>query len=81
MDFKETDIVSMAKPITKAAFLINNPQELPQMLNDAFQIAMEGRPGPVLLDIPMDVQRAQIDENNFFCLKKQNLKRHKLMLK
>lgn len=70
LGFQETDIVSMAKPITKAAFLINNPQELPQMLNDAFQIAMEGRPGPVLLDIPMDVQRAQIDENNFLPQKK-----------
>jgi acetolactate synthase-1/2/3 large subunit len=63
LGFQETDIVSMAKPITKAAFLINNPDDLPYLLEEAFRIAMEGRPGPVLLDIPMDVQRAQIDEN------------------
>ena len=63
LGFQETDIVSMAKPITKAAYLVNNPEELPYILEEAFRIAMEGRPGPVLLDIPMDVQRAQIDEN------------------
>ncbi len=63
LGFQETDIISMAKPITKAAFLVNNPEELPYILHEAFRIAMEGRPGPVLLDIPMDVQRAQIDEN------------------
>jgi acetolactate synthase-1/2/3 large subunit len=62
LGFQETDIVSMAKPITKAAYLINNPEDIPSILEEAFNTAMEGRPGPVLLDIPMDVQRAQIIE-------------------
>ncbi|HRG57645.1 MAG TPA: thiamine pyrophosphate-binding protein [Bacteroidia bacterium] len=66
LGFQETDIVSMAQPITKAAFLVNNPQDLPEILENAFQISTTGRPGPVLLDIPMDVQRALIEVNNSF---------------
>ncbi|MFO1431418.1 MAG: thiamine pyrophosphate-binding protein [Candidatus Competibacteraceae bacterium] len=60
LGFQETDIVSMAKPITKGAWLINDPAELPGRLHEAFELALSGRPGPVLLDIPMDVQRADI---------------------
>lgn len=60
LGFQETDIVSMAKPITKAAWLVNDPEDVPAMLHRAFDLAVEGRPGPVLLDIPMDVQRAEI---------------------
>jgi acetolactate synthase I/II/III large subunit len=59
--FQETDIVSMARPITKAAWLAEDPETVPQMLADAFELALSGRPGPVLIDIPMDVQRAEID--------------------
>jgi acetolactate synthase-1/2/3 large subunit len=60
LGFQETDIITMAKPITKFCIQVNNPQELPKILEEAFQISLEGRPGPVLIDIPMDVQRAQI---------------------
>jgi acetolactate synthase I/II/III large subunit len=60
LGFQETDIVSMARPITKAAWLVQDPEKLPQMMEDAFRLAREGRPGPVLLDIPMDVQREDI---------------------
>jgi acetolactate synthase-1/2/3 large subunit len=60
LGFQETDIVSMAKPITKAAWLVNDPAELPRLLEEAFRVAISGRPGPVLLDIPMDVQRVDI---------------------
>ncbi|EHQ27732.1 thiamine pyrophosphate-binding protein [Mucilaginibacter paludis] len=63
LGFQETDIVAMAKPITKAAYLVNNAEDIPYIFEEAFRIAMEGRPGPVLIDIPMDVQRAQIDTN------------------
>jgi len=62
LGFQETDIVAMATPITKACFLVNDPTMLPTILEEAFRIATEGRPGPVLIDIPMDVQRAQIEE-------------------
>ena len=59
--FQETDIVTIVKPITKYAKLINDPNELKNELEKAFAIAIDGRPGPVLLDIAMDVQRAEID--------------------
>lgn len=64
LGFQETDIVAMAKPITKASYLVNEPNELEAIFEDAFRIACEGRPGPVLIDIPMDVQRAQITPKN-----------------
>jgi acetolactate synthase-1/2/3 large subunit len=63
LGFQETDIVSMAKPITKAAWTVQTVEELPGLLRKAFDLAMEGRPGPVLLDIPMDVQRLDLDLN------------------
>jgi acetolactate synthase-1/2/3 large subunit len=60
LGFQETDIVSMAKPITKACFQISDPNELPGIFELAFEISMNGRPGPVLIDIPMDIQRSII---------------------
>ena len=66
LGFQETDIVAMARPITKAAWQVNDPHALPQMLHEAFTLAVTGRPGPVLLDIPMDVQRVDITPPNSF---------------
>lgn len=63
LGFQETDIVSMAKPITKACFHVNDPNDIPAIFENAFKIALEGRPGPVLIDIPMDVQRVQVEDN------------------
>jgi len=60
LGFQETDIVAMARPITKAAWLVQTPEEVPELLRRAFHLASAGRPGPVLLDIPMDVQRCDI---------------------
>jgi acetolactate synthase-1/2/3 large subunit len=60
LGFQETDIVSMAAPITKAAWKVKTVEELPRLLDSAFALATEGRPGPVLLDIPMDVQRQDL---------------------
>jgi acetolactate synthase-1/2/3 large subunit len=62
LGFQETDIVAMAIPITKAAWLVNDPEDLPRLLEEAFALASSGRPGPVLIDIPMDVQRAEITD-------------------
>ncbi|MCC7300142.1 MAG: thiamine pyrophosphate-binding protein [Verrucomicrobia bacterium] len=59
--FQETDIVSIVKPITKAAWLVKTAEELPAILEQAFRLAVEGRPGPVLVDIPMDVQRMEVE--------------------
>jgi len=60
LGFQETDIVSMASPITKAAWRVRSPEEITSLMANAFTIATSGRPGPVLIDIPMDVQRAKI---------------------
>lgn len=62
LGFQETDIVSMTRPVSKACFEVKDAVELPQVLAEAFQIALGGRPGPVLVDIPMNVQRGEIPE-------------------
>lgn len=62
LGFQETDIVSMVRPVTKAAWLVNDPAELPAILDEAFRVSTSGRPGPVLVDIPMDVQRFALPE-------------------
>ncbi len=61
LGFQETDIVAMAGPIAKAAWRIETAAELPRRLEDAFALARGGRPGPVLVDIPLDLQRVDID--------------------
>jgi len=58
--FQETDIVAIAGPITKAAWQIREPGDLLPSLERAFALATEGRPGPVLLDIPMDIQSSDL---------------------
>lgn len=59
LGFQETDIVSIVKPITKAAYAIKSADEIPAVLNEAYRISMEGRQGPVLIDIPMNLQIAE----------------------
>lgn len=61
---QENDIISMVKPITKYAALIDNPQDILYHLEKAFYYAMNGRRGPVWLDIPLDVQAMEVDEEN-----------------
>ena len=55
--FQELDIVDAVRGITKSAVQINSSTDLNATLNDAWQIALSGRPGPVLIDIPIDVQQ------------------------
>jgi acetolactate synthase-1/2/3 large subunit len=59
--FQETDIVSIVKPITKFAYQLKKPDEIKYVLEKAFYLSNQGRPGPVLIDIPMDFQRAKIN--------------------
>ena len=59
--FQETDIVTVAGPLTKAALQVSSAADVPGALATAFRIALEGRPGPVLLDIPMNVQSQELD--------------------
>jgi len=58
--FQETDIVSVAKPLTKYAEMVTDPEQIRFQLEKAVYLAQSGRPGPVLLDIPMNIQRAQV---------------------
>ncbi|MBU4116291.1 MAG: GDP-mannose 4,6-dehydratase [Nanoarchaeota archaeon] len=62
--FQETNIVDMVKPLTKFSKKVENPEDIKYYLDKAIHIAKSGRPGPVLLDIPMNVQRAQIEIEN-----------------
>lgn len=61
LGFQEIDIISIVKSITKYATIILNPKEVRYHLEKAVFLAKSGRPGPVWLDIPLDVQSAQID--------------------
>ncbi|MCL2070622.1 MAG: thiamine pyrophosphate-binding protein [Oscillospiraceae bacterium] len=61
--FQETDVVQMVSGVTKYAEYVDDVSKLPQCLEKAFQIAVSGRPGAVLLDIPMNVQRSQVEFN------------------
>ncbi len=63
LGFQETDIISVATPLTKKCYQVKEASEIPTIFMEAFKIATEGRPGPVLIDIPMDVQRGNIDSD------------------
>lgn len=58
--FQETNIVAMSSPITKYSIQVREADDIPRVLKDAFYIANEGRKGPVLIDLPMNIQRASI---------------------
>ncbi|MBI5387431.1 MAG: thiamine pyrophosphate-binding protein [Verrucomicrobia bacterium] len=58
LGFQETDIVRMAAPISKMAVKVTRAVDVPRLLNEAFAVATAGRPGPVLLDLPMNLARA-----------------------
>ena len=60
-DFQAVDIESIAKPVTKLAMTVREPGQVPGAFQKAFQLMRSGRPGPVLLDLPIDVQLAQIE--------------------
>jgi len=59
--FQETDIIGVANPCTKYSFQPRTPGEIPEHVKKAFYIAESGRPGPVLIDVPKDVQQATAD--------------------
>ncbi|MGE0157432.1 MAG: biosynthetic-type acetolactate synthase large subunit [Geobacter sp.] len=59
--FQEVDMIGITRPITKHSFLVRNPKDIPTIVRKAFYIARSGRPGPVLIDFPKDVQIAQAE--------------------
>ncbi len=72
---QEVSIVELVKPITKYTIVINDPKEVKYHLQKAVYLAKSGRPGPVFLDIPSDIQSTTIDEKEFidFDPEKENL--------
>jgi len=58
--FQEADVMGITMPIVKHSFMIRHPLEIPRALHEAFHIARSGRPGPVVVDIPTDLSRADI---------------------
>lgn len=56
--FQEVDIIGITRPVTKHSYLVRDIQDLPRIIKQAFYIARTGRPGPVLVDLPKDVQMA-----------------------
>src|SRR4051794_14991219 len=59
--FQEADTFGITMPIVKHSFMIQHPAEIPRVVHEAFHIARTGRPGPVLIDMPVDLTRAEID--------------------
>jgi acetolactate synthase I/II/III large subunit len=59
--FQETDIIGITQPITKHNRLVEDASEIADAVDEAFYVAQEGRPGPVLLDVPKDVQNAKAE--------------------
>ena len=60
-DFQAVDIESIAKPVTKWAVTVREPALVPRVFQQAFHVMRSGRPGPVLIDLPFDVQMAEIE--------------------
>ena len=59
--FQEVDILGITLPIVKHSFVIRDPRKIADTVHEAFRIAREGRPGPVLIDLPKDIAQASID--------------------
>jgi acetolactate synthase-1/2/3 large subunit len=58
--FQEADVTGITMPIVKHSLMIQDPREIPTAIHEAFHIARSGRPGPVLIDVPQDLSRADI---------------------
>ncbi|MDQ6806981.1 MAG: thiamine pyrophosphate-binding protein, partial [Actinomycetota bacterium] len=58
--FQEADTIGITMPIVKHSFMIQHPTEIPRSIHEAFHVARTGRPGPVVVDIPQDLSRADI---------------------
>jgi acetolactate synthase-1/2/3 large subunit len=59
--FQEADTLGITMPVVKHSLMIQHPTEIPSAIHEAFHIASTGRPGPVVVDIPVDLSRAEID--------------------
>jgi len=71
--FQETDIIEIVKPITKGAYAIKTANEIQVVLEEAYRLSISGRPGPVLIDIPMNIQQENIDDISITALEKPKI--------
>ncbi|MDY5305456.1 biosynthetic-type acetolactate synthase large subunit [Fusobacterium gastrosuis] len=72
--FQETDIVGITVPITKMNYLVQDIKDIPRIIKEAYYIAGTGRPGPVLVDIPNDIQLQEISYEEFNKLYEKEIK-------
>lgn len=79
--FQEVDTVNLVRSITKAVFQAKDVRELPDIMEHAFFLAQTGRKGPVVVDLPMNVQRAVCEAHKFFPIKKRTYKKPALSKK
>ncbi len=63
--FQEADVVGITRPVTKHNYLVKNIEELPQLIRNSFHISQTGRPGPVLIDIPKDIQKQTLENYSY----------------
>ena len=63
--FQETNIVEIAAPTAKKVYYLNRTEDMPTVLHEAFRIAQQGRPGPVLIDLTKDAQQAPVQPGRF----------------
>src|SRR4030042_5359264 len=61
--FQAVDIAEIVKPVTKKSYCVKETEQVPWVFREAFRIAQEGRPGPVLMDLPLDVQKGEIEDD------------------
>ena len=59
--FQAVDIAEIGKPVTKKSYCVKEAEQIPWVFREAFRIAKEGRPGPVLIDLPLDVQKGEVE--------------------
>jgi acetolactate synthase I/II/III large subunit len=59
--FQEADVSGITMPVVKHSFMVTDPRQIPEYVHEAFHIASTGRPGPVLVDVPQDLSRADIE--------------------
>ncbi len=84
--FQEADITGACEPFVKHSYIVSKTQDLPRVFKEAFHIATTGRPGPVLIDIPIDIQQNEIDnfeypDNAHIIGYKPNVKGHNVQIK
>ena len=79
--FQETDIIGISTPVTKWNYQITKASEIPSILSKAFYIAKSGRPGPVLMDLPDDLQRQEVNPKTLKGYKIPKKKKKKLIFR